>query len=117
MLEQCKKMNRLPGGGIVIVYSPKGFTASRAQDVVAAGGYRRKLDKKARMTVGEMLVEQFLGCHIGSFELRFDPDTQRLRRRDGTPIYRSPYFVERSVRTTVEPVVTGAEIVVIKQSE
>ena len=76
--EQAKQLSSDPHKAIVVDYSPNGYSAFLARDVVQAEGNRRKLSRRQVKRLAEVLGEDFLRCRIGVIGLYYDPEIERF---------------------------------------
>jgi len=81
LAKQAEQMQRTLHGGIVIDYSPSGFTACRADAVVQSLGNRKAVEKAGSFQrLGQMLANAFLDCEIGIEGLYYNDNDERFVR-------------------------------------
>jgi hypothetical protein len=79
LVGQIGDMLREAGQGIAIDYSPRGYTACTAEDVVTMDGRKSALQTAGRMRpLGQILGNDFLDCTIGRPGLFYDEATERF---------------------------------------
>ena len=66
-------MQRTLGGGIVINYTPHGYTACDISHVIESRGNRRKVTDDGHVhPLGQILAHDFLECRVGREGLHYD---------------------------------------------
>ncbi|HKY22042.1 MAG TPA: hypothetical protein VJM31_12565 [Vicinamibacterales bacterium] len=77
LVKQCADMESEVGSGLVIDFSPNGYTACMAVDAIQAGGSRRRAQVSGKMKqLGQTLANDFLNCTIGQIGLFYDPERE-----------------------------------------
>jgi hypothetical protein len=73
LLGQAQEMQKSVGGGIVIDYTPHGYTACDIGDVIEARGNRKKVAADDNIhQLGQILAHEFLACRVGKEGLYYD---------------------------------------------
>jgi hypothetical protein len=99
LAEQARRLSRLPGGGLVVSFSERGFTSCEAGVVAEAAGAWTTIPDDLKSTFGHALAEDFLRCKVGSRDLSYDMRRQVFRTSDGQAIR---LRVRRRIRTLVK---------------
>jgi hypothetical protein len=77
LVEQARLMQETVGGGIVIDYTPRGFTACRTELVIEARGNRRVVDRWGNLRpLGQVLAHDFIDCSLGVRGLYYDEQNE-----------------------------------------
>ena len=77
LVKQAHKMLHLTGQGLVVDYSPAGYTACSAREVVHANGKKRALKAEGQLhDLGHVLANDFLECKIGAPNLYYDVERE-----------------------------------------
>lgn len=86
MLGQARDMESTTPGGVVINYTPDGYRACPARNVVATGAQVESADfLSAVQPLGQLLGSEFLYCRIGTIGLYFDPLKEEYRIAPAEP--------------------------------
>lgn len=103
LLRQATLMEQLTPGGIVIDFSPSGYSACSAKAAIAAGGSRRQSDRFGSVRpLGQILSRDFLECTIGTRGLYFDPKQADYIFEDGEEEELGPYLITTAITVRVE---------------
>ena len=79
LVGQLKKIEEVsPGDGSYFEYSPNGYHAARAKEVLAVEGFSKQLDKKNFPSIGDFLSNEFLECKVGLEGMFVDFDSETL---------------------------------------
>jgi hypothetical protein len=74
---QAQDMKRRVGGGIVIDYTAKGYTACAIEPVIDAGGSRKRVADAGQIgALGQVLAHRFLDCEVGIQGLYYDDQNE-----------------------------------------
>jgi len=73
LLDQAQDMQRTVGGGIVIDYTSRGYSACDIAHVIEARGNRRKVTVDGNIhQLGQILAHDFLECRVGKQGLYYE---------------------------------------------
>lgn len=78
LLRQAKLLLHLQKDSLVIDYAPEGYKGCLVEDVVKAGADKRKLKNTKLLPLGLLLGQDFLFCNIGTADLYYDVDKEKL---------------------------------------
>jgi hypothetical protein len=86
LCDQSRRLNRLPGGGLVVVFGPEGYECTSAKEVLAVDGTWGQVRPEQRHDFATIVQTRFLECTVGSRSLYFDAERERMvmLERDGT---------------------------------
>jgi hypothetical protein len=99
LAQQSRRLSRLPGGGLVVSFSERGFTSCEAGVVADAAGRWKAIPDDLKTNFGRALADDFLRCKVGSRDISYDMRRQVFRTSDGQEI-RLP--VRRRIRTLIK---------------
>lgn len=102
--DQAQKLASLPGGGIVVDFRASGYSAVGAQTAADAGADRRRVHKDAIHPLGDVLVDAFLGCDIGSADIFYDDAEKLLWVYENGFVRRIPFRARRRLRVQLAPI-------------
>ena len=102
LVEQCHRMDELPGNSLAVDYSASGYTAVRSEAVVSAGGNRRAIPRGEIRSLGDALAGEFLECRVGSRDLYYDPDREVMVFQGVAGQRVVPFGASYRVKTTVK---------------
>ena len=81
LASQARDMMRRVGNGIVINYTPDGYSACEIEQAIEARGNRRAVANAGHFEpLGQMLANRFLECRIGILGLYYDNESERFLR-------------------------------------
>lgn len=81
LAEQAREMKRRVGNGIVIDYTPKGYTACEIDPVIEARGNRKAVAQAGHFQpLGQILAHRFLDCLVGIQGLYYDNESEAFLR-------------------------------------
>jgi hypothetical protein len=79
LAEQARNMARTAHGGIVVDYTPNGYSACDIRDVIEFRGNRKAVNGAGKMNrLGQVLAHDFLDCRVGVRDLYYDSDIKRF---------------------------------------
>ncbi len=107
LADQAGRLDKLPGGGLVVSFSEHGFVSCQAGLVAEAGGAWTKIPETLKSDFGRALADDFLYCKVGSRDIRFDMRRQVFRTSDGHEI-RLP--IQRRIRTLIKTKTTRLQL-------
>lgn len=93
----------IPGGGIVIDYTQRGYFAAEAQVAARAEGDRRLMPPDAVRPLGDVLADRFLPCHIGSTNIYFDATNEMLLIVEAGMLRGVPFSAQHRIRVDIKP--------------
>jgi hypothetical protein len=102
LYDQSRRLNSLPGGGLVVVFGPEGYECTSAKEVLVVDGSWGQVQPGQRQGFAKVVQTRFLECTVGSRSLYFDAERERMvmLEEDGTS--RDIRFtVRRRTRTTI----------------
>lgn len=100
--DQSRRLNDLPGGGLVVVYGPEGYECTSAKEVLAVDGSWRQVQLRHRHDFGTVVQNRFLECTVGSRSLYFDAERERMVMLEEDGSSRDIRFsVRRRTRTII----------------
>lgn len=102
LLDQSRRLNRLPGGGLIVVFGPDGYECMSAKEVLAADGSWDQVSPNRRHDFADVVQNGFLECTVGSRSLYYDTQRERMvvQNADGTS-QDIRFSVRRRTRTTI----------------
>lgn len=81
LANQARDMKQSVGGGIVIDYTPSGYTACEIDHVIEARGSRKAIaDAGQVQPLGQVLAHRFLDCKVGIQDLYYDDENESFVR-------------------------------------
>jgi hypothetical protein len=99
LAKQADRLSKLPGGGLIVSFSERGFTSCEAHVVAEAHGKWAAIPENLKPDFGHMLAEDFLPCKIGSRDLVYDARREVFHTIDGRDIRLS---ARRRIRTLIK---------------
>jgi hypothetical protein len=78
LFEQARNLLRQSESAIVIDYSPHGYRAIPARDVIIAEGNRERVSREDDKSLAEVLGDEFVGCRRGDRGMYWDQEDERL---------------------------------------
>jgi hypothetical protein len=99
LAEQAGQLNQLPGGGLVVSFSERGFVSCEAGVVSEAGGAWSKIPGSQKSDFGRALSQDFLRCKVGSWDIDFLARQQVFRTKDGHEIHLE---IPRTIKTLIK---------------
>jgi hypothetical protein len=99
LADQATRLSKLPGGGLIVSFSERGFTSCEASVVAAADGKWTTIPDSQKSDLGHALATEFLPCNIGSRDLVYEPRREVFRAADGQEIR---LRVRRRIRTLIK---------------
>jgi hypothetical protein len=100
--DQSGRLNRLPGGGLIVVFGPDGYKCTSAKEVFAANGSWAQVPPSHRHDFAAVVQNGFLECTVGSRSLYYDAQRERMVVLNANGTSQDIRFSVRSrTRTTV----------------
>jgi hypothetical protein len=79
LVKQAEEMRRSVGGGIVIDYTPNGYSACEIEHVIESRGNRKAVAQGGHMhPLGQILANEFLECSVGIQGLYYDQENEEF---------------------------------------
>jgi hypothetical protein len=101
LLDQAKRIAKLPGGGVIVSFAENEYTCCNAEVVANAEGHWDEVPSTKKRRLGEVLRKDFLVCKVGSRDLSYNSRRKVVVVHENGSSREIRFRVRRRTRTIV----------------